>query len=132
MMIRKILLLACATFVASCTAFDAQPSANGERVSLIIASETTDCVGVAPQTCLLVKETRSQQDWHYFYSNIEGFDYKPGYEYQLIVDKVPRDMVAADQSSIAYHLVREISKEKRVSENLPKIIHAKTTWNQRK
>lgn len=132
MMIRKTLLLACATFVASCAVYDGQPAVNGERVNLIIASETADCVGVAPQKCLLVKETQSQQDWHYFYSNIEGFDYVPGYEYQLIVDKVPRDIVAADQSSIEYHLVREIAKEKRVSENLPKIIRAKTTWNQRK
>lgn len=117
--------------LAGCAGSNLTHNSNATRVNLTIASEMTDCVGVAPQTCFLVKEEAGQVDWHYFYSQIDGFEYEPGFEYQLIIDKVPRENVAADQSSIAYHLVKTVSKIEKKSENLPKTIRAKTTWNQR-
>lgn len=92
---------------------------NTER--MVIASQQGDCVGIAPMKCLLVK-TDGQPDWEFFYSNIEGFDYEPGYEYVLEVKKETRKNPAADQSAIRYTLVKEISKTRKTSENLPESV----------
>lgn len=131
-MIKRALFLGVSIIlVAGCAGVDSETNRNATRVNLWVASEKTDCVGVSPQTCLLVKEDINQPDWHYFYSNIGGFQYEAGFEYELVIDKIPREVVAADQSSIAYHLVKEVSKTAKRSEGLPKIMHARTTWNQR-
>ncbi|MGK7883855.1 MAG: META domain-containing protein [Crocosphaera sp.] len=50
--------------------------------TVYIAPETVDCVGVAPQKCLQIKENL-EDDWIFFYGTIEGFNYEPGYFYQL-------------------------------------------------
>ena len=62
---------------------------------LIIADHVTDCVGVGPQTCMLVKES-PEDEWTYFYDQIEGFNYEPGYTYELIVTEIKVDNPAAD------------------------------------
>ncbi|MDR2955749.1 MAG: DUF4377 domain-containing protein [Prevotella sp.] len=87
-----------------------------ERIT--IASEQGDCVGVAPMKCLLVKKD-GQTDWEFFYNNIEGFNYEPGYEYILEVKVEKVEMPAADQSSLKYTLIKQVSKEQKTSENLP-------------
>lgn len=92
-----------------------------DTVKYTIASQNADCTGVAPQKCLLVKKGNAT-DWEYFYSNIEGFNYEPGYEYQLEVKEEKRENVPADASSIRYILVKEISKINKTSENLPPAI----------
>ncbi len=51
-----------------------------------IAPETVDCIGVAPQKCLQIKENL-EDDWIFFYGNIEGFDYEPGYFYELRISE---------------------------------------------
>ena len=100
------------------------------QVLLKVASAQVDCIGVAPQKCLLVQEVEDVQtvvnpDWAFFYSNIEGFDYEPGYEYTLRIDKAHRDQVAADQSSIIYRLVDVVDKKATTSSNMPKPITRK-------
>lgn len=89
---------------------------NTEKIK--VASQQGDCVGVAPMKCLLVMK-EGQTDWEFFYNTIDGFTYEPGYEYvlEVKVDKVENP--AADQSSLKYSLVKEVSKEKKTSENLP-------------
>lgn len=55
---------------------------------LIVADHKVECVGLAPQSCLLTKpaeQTDSQSDWEYRYSDIEDFDYLPNYEYNLLL-----------------------------------------------
>ena len=106
-------LFAMTLFLGSCTA-----PQNTEK--LTIASEQGDCVGVAPMKCLLVK-AEGQQDWEFFYNNIEGFNYEPGYEYVIEVKKETIERPAADQSSIKYTLVKEVSKTQKTSDNLPQI-----------
>ena len=108
-----LILFAMALSFAACTG-----SENTEK--LTIASQQGDCVGVAPMKCLLVKKD-GQKDWEFFYNNIEGFNYEPGYEYVLEVKVENVDNPAADQSSLKYTLVKEISKEQKTSENLPSI-----------
>lgn len=83
-----------------------------------IASANADCVGVAPQKCLLVKKGDTK-DWEFFYSSIDGFSYEPGYEYVLDIKEEKRDNIPADVSSIKYTLVKEISKIAKISDNLP-------------
>ena len=84
----------------------------------IVASEKGDCVGVAPRKCLLVKKGDAIE-WTNFYSNIEGFEYKPGHEYVLDVKEEKLDPVPADASSIKFTLVKVVSKKEKRSENLP-------------
>lgn len=85
---------------------------------LIVASELGDCIGVAPQKCFLIK-TSEKSDWEFLYSGIEGFNYEPGYEYVLEIKKETVQNPAADQSSVKYILVKEISKTQKISDYLP-------------
>jgi len=104
-------LLVLITIIGSCVS-----SKNTEKI--IIASQQGDCVGVVPMKCLLIKQG-DQQDWEYFYNNIEGFNYEPGYEYVIEIRKETIENPAADQSSIRYVFLNEISRTKKESENLP-------------
>lgn len=86
----------------------------------VIASDQADCVGVAPQKCLLVKRA-GEQNWQFFYDGIDDFTYEPGYEYTIHVRPENRNDLhqAADRSTIRYKLVKQVDKIKRESENLP-------------
>ena len=87
---------------------------------LVVASRQADCIGVAPQKCLLIKRQGSE-GWEFWYSGITGFDYEEGYEYVIRIKKDKIDNPPADASSIKYTLKKVISKEKKVSENMPPI-----------
>ncbi|MFR9164868.1 MAG: DUF4377 domain-containing protein [Dysgonomonas sp.] len=87
---------------------------------MTIASQQGDCVGVAPQKCLLIK-MEGQTEWQFFYDQIEGFTYEPGYEYVIEVKKEEIKNPPMDRSSIKYIFVKEVSKTQKVSENLPQI-----------
>lgn len=96
---------------------------------IVVASEQVDCMGVAPQKCLLIKH-KGTKNWELWYSGIEGFEHTPGYEYVLEIRKERESSPAADRSAIRYILVRQISKEEKISENMPVIIRqreSKTT-----
>ncbi|MBB4034382.1 hypothetical protein GGR21_000267 [Dysgonomonas hofstadii] len=108
-----LFLFAITMFFASC--------GNSEKTEkLTVASQLGDCIGVAPMKCLYVKKD-GQTEWEFFYNNINGFNYEPGYEYviEVKVDSVANP--AADRSSLKYTLVKEISKEQKTSENLPQV-----------
>jgi heat shock protein HslJ len=76
---------------------------------LLVADHLEDCVGVGLQTCMLVKEN-PEDEWTFFYSQIEGFDYETGYTYELLVNEIPVTNPAADAASIRYKLKNVISK----------------------
>lgn len=69
------------------------------------------CTGVGPMECLQVRRQGSDQ-WEFFYSEIEGFAYEPGYRYRIRVKEEPLDpeTVPADASSIRYTLVSVVEK----------------------
>lgn len=71
------------------------------------------CTGEAPMRCLQVQrgEQIEPSAWEYFYSSIEGFDYKEGYIYQLTVEEEQIENPPADGSSIRYQLVDVLSQE---------------------
>lgn len=93
-------------------------SCKTSQPNLYVASKEVDCTGVGPQKCLLIKENKDDQ-WTFFYQGIEGFNYEPGYEYALEIKKEKIENLPADASSVRYILVKEITKEKKESENLP-------------
>ena len=76
---------------------------------LIIADHLEDCVGVGPQSCMLVKEN-PEDAWTYFYDQIEGFQYEEGFTYELLVNEIPVSNPAADASSLRYELKNILSK----------------------
>lgn len=103
-LMKKLILLFIVLISASCT--------TENTVRYTVASETVDCTGVGPQKCLQVKIGDSD-NWQYFYSQIEGFNYEEGYEYVLDVKEEEKEHTPADASSIRYILVKEISKIKK-------------------
>ena len=80
------------------------------RKTLYVGAEQVDCVGVAPQKCLLVKEN-PDGDYLFFYDPIEGFDWVAGYEYEIVVEVETVDSPPADGSSLRYILVEVVSKK---------------------
>ena len=109
-----LLLVAIPLFLISC-------NSNTEKTEkLIIASEQGDCVGVVPMKCLLVKK-EGKSEWEFFYNDIEGFNYEPGYEYVLEIKTEKIENPVADGSSLKYILVKEVSKTQKISADLPQI-----------
>lgn len=118
-----ILLLTLSPIVAACVPQDSNdptPSTEqtspvdptdtaGEVVTLYVGPEQVDCVGVAPQTCLLVRES-AEAEYSYFYSSIEGFEYEPGYNYELLVEKIPVENPPADGASIQWRLIEVVEQ----------------------
>lgn len=78
--------------------------------TFIVGPAKVPCTGVAPQDCLQVKKD-SAAAWENFYGNIDGFDYKPGYEYMLKVDVTENKNAPADASSLRYTLKKILSKK---------------------
>lgn len=76
-----------------------------------VAPQLVDCVGVGPMKCMKIKE--QGQDWQLFYSHIEGFQFEPGYNYQLTVKVTEKQQpIPADASSLQWTLVKVINKQK--------------------
>ena len=90
---------------------EAQYQTQAEIIFLEIAPETKPCTGVAPQTCLQVREvkydekglkTQVDKDWTYFYSGIEGYNHVPKQRQIVRVKRYEIKNPAADQSKYAY------------------------------
>lgn len=102
------LLLSLITFTACTT------STKIMEETIWVNSYKTDCVGVGPMKCLLVQKGGEIEEdkWTNFYDQIEGFDYIPGYVYQLKIAVEDLDTVTlpADASSKKYKLLKILSK----------------------
>ena len=100
----KPLLISAALLLTAC-----QGSVAPQGETLYINSQLVDCVGVGPMQCMQVRSDE-QQPWTFFYRQIEGFEFEPGYQYQLSVSKEQLTDVPADASSLRYQLIKEVSK----------------------
>jgi heat shock protein HslJ len=80
-----------------------------ELKTVYVASERVDCEGEGPQTCYLVKEN-TENDWGLWYFDIEGLDYEPGYEYELVVAENQVENPPAGGSSITWSVQEVVSK----------------------
>ncbi|WP_282123175.1 DUF4377 domain-containing protein [Algibacter mikhailovii] len=96
------------SFVLSCST-----NTGNTTKTLLINSFKVPCTGVAPMSCLQVKESPDDKNWSNFYTQIEGFDYEPGYLYtiEVRVEDIPEDQIVADGSSIKYILKSVIAKK---------------------
>ncbi|MFY0607047.1 MAG: DUF4377 domain-containing protein [Cyclobacteriaceae bacterium] len=83
-------------------------------VDMRVNHYTVTCEGASIGNCLLVQEGDQigSVDWDYFYfeNSIEGFDYEPGFIYDLKIKKTTIENPPADGSSILYELVKIQSK----------------------
>jgi len=106
------------TIMTGCSASGSESSSknpsetddNGIEKTLFVGPEKVDCVGVAPQKCYKVREDPSEE-WRFFYSEIAGFEFEPGYEYELLVREVKVENPPADGSSLRWELIKVVSKE---------------------
>jgi len=87
----------------------APSTAAGQTIAVYVGPKLVDCVGVAPQKCLQVK-SKPDAEYQLFYSPIEGFNYEPGYEYQIRVKVTPVANPPADAPAYRYSLVDVVSK----------------------
>ena len=92
----------------------------GETIFLEVSPETKKCTGVAPQTCLQVREikyadngvrTQVDKDWTLFYDKIEGFTHSPDERQVIRVKRFELKNPAADQSKYAYVFDMAIERE---------------------
>ena len=77
---------------------------------LIIGPYTQTCQGFIEQQCYLEFNEESQE-WEFFYENIQGFDFEPGFIYTLKVRLEDRGTEIQDVGRYAYHLIEVLSKE---------------------
>lgn len=88
----------------------AVPDSETTTKTFYIGPEQVDCEGSGPQKCLLVKEN-TDDEYSFFYSNIHGFEWEPGYEYEILVEVTQNENPPADSSSLRYDLVEIVSKQ---------------------
>lgn len=83
-----------------------------ETIKMQVKETTAPCIGVAPMDCLQVKIGK-EKEWTYFYSNIEGFNFEPGFRYKLKVIKTAlQGEIPADASAYKYILKKVVCKRK--------------------
>ena len=104
-------LLAVCLVASACAESPAGSSAVDTAVvkTLQVAPSRAVCTGVGPQLCLQVRETASAP-WTNLYGEIVGFDYAPGFLYEI---RIKEEFVAnppADGSSIRRTLIAVLSK----------------------
>ncbi|TCM69860.1 heat shock protein HslJ [Acinetobacter calcoaceticus] len=90
---------------------EAKYQSQPETIFLEISPVTKSCTGVAPQTCLQVREikfdqngvkTQVDKDWTYFYDGIQGFTHVPTERQVVRIKRYEIKNPAADQSKYAY------------------------------
>jgi len=87
----------------------AKPEKPMEEKTIFIGPERIPCEGEGPQECYQVKET-PEGEWQLFYDEIAGFQWEPGYIYELRVNVYQVENPPAGGSSLRYELVEVASK----------------------
>ena len=107
-MFMKFLVGVC--FFSALACIRPKESERKELIILTINHYRVPCVGASTQLCYLSREA-AQPAWEFLFEGIDGFRYQWGKIYELEVEKTRRKDVKADQSEIAYKLVRIISSK---------------------
>ncbi len=100
--VRTLLLLAFVLVPAGCRTSD-------EQFILYVAPRTAECTGEGVHQCLLVRRS-PKSEWLFFYDEIVGFRYEPGFDWTLRVASRPIANPPADGSSVEYRLLGVIGK----------------------
>jgi hypothetical protein len=108
---KKILILCVVLLSFSC-----DDDKEGVEMVMRVKENKVSCSGYEGQTeCYLVQQGDNidTEDWEYFYEQIQGFSYQPGFVYKLSVRKMDVENPMEDQPHVVYYLIKEISKEPR-------------------
>lgn len=97
-----------ATASASSSATPEETAAEN-TYTLYVNSQQVDCIGEAAQKCLQVRRSESES-WGFFYDEIEGFTFEPGFVYTLKVSEEEFENPPADASSKHIKLEEVLSK----------------------
>jgi hypothetical protein len=121
----------CTVFLAACVApgpaaATAADSGSQQALRWTIGPALVDCVGVAPIFCLQYRDA-PDGPWKRFYGGIEGFEFRPGDETDILVRQEPIPRPPADAPSRRTILVREIERRPITSTSLPPLL-AGTAW----
>ena len=108
--VTAILAVACGATREVAAPTGTLPAESGSTVkTLQVAPSRVACTGVAPQMCLQVRES-ADAAWTLLYEEIAGFDYVPGYLYEIRIKEEAVANPPADGSSIRRTLVAILSK----------------------
>ena len=82
-----------------------EPEGDTEIMEVTVGPELEECMGVAPQMCMVV-------DGGLFYQSIEGFEHEAGYEYRLRIERYDpwNGNPPADASMYGYRLIEVLEK----------------------
>lgn len=94
-------------FLSACQV--ALPLVGAVEKTIYVGPTKVECEGEGSQMCLLVKEN-PDDEYTYFYDQIEGFEYEEEYEYVLRVKEETVENPPAGGSSVKWVLVEVISK----------------------
>ena len=112
---RHYLILAILLIIVSCATHKTNKS---NEYIYWVNSAKVPCEGVGAMQCLKVQKSDSlhSEEWQLFYSTIDGFDYQPGYIYKLKIseEKIDKENVPADASSIKFKLIKVLEKKQDV------------------
>ncbi|WP_460219278.1 DUF4377 domain-containing protein [Psychroserpens sp. MEBiC05023] len=90
-----------------------------EIVVLKVNAQEVECDGAhGKQRCLEIKELGIDKEWQLEYDGIKGFEFKPGFVYNLQVQKIELKDPPQDASSIVYKLIKVIKKEQPISDKM--------------
>ena len=112
MIARRLLLgigvLACTPRTSN---HDTAAQGGRDRMTLEVGLARVPCTGEARTWCLRVR-VLPDTAWRLFYGSIEGFAFEEGYRWRLEVERRHVPNPPADGSSVAYRLLRVVSKER--------------------
>lgn len=84
------------------------PAEPGQVREVTVGPQRVDCVGSAPQLCLVV-------DNELFYDEIDGFEHEAGYEYRLRIEQYDRwpgqSEIPQDAGRYGYRLLEVLEKK---------------------
>jgi len=107
--LKQTLLLILLLMLSSC-------STNKNSIYWVNSLKSPCDSGAGKMQCLLItkNDTFENANWNYFYSPIEGFNFKPGYFQKIEVKEthMDKDKVIADGSSIHYSLIKILEEVK--------------------
>lgn len=73
-------------------------------IRFFVANHKEKCTGMIDQMCLLMKNSPSGE-WKTYSTEVEGFDYQEGYDYEILVNKIAVENPPEDESSFKYKLI---------------------------
>ena len=100
-------------FLVHCSTEESPDATTSSTEEMQIQSFKVPCTGLVLQECYRVKigEEYPDGEWTLFYSEIEEFEYTPGFIYTIEIEKTERNPVPQDASMYRYVFRRLISKE---------------------